>query len=51
MLYEVITRDTGDFVAQQMVDDSGFAVGPVAIDGGYVIVTRDGEVKKLTINK
>jgi len=46
-----LDRDTGDFVAQQMVDDSGFAVGPVAIDGGYVIVTRDGEVKKLTINK
>ncbi len=46
-----IDRSSGEFAAQQMVDDSGFAVGPVAIDGGYVIVTRDGDVKKLTIKK
>jgi len=46
-----IDRSSGEFVAQQLVDDSGFAVGPIAIDGGYVIVTRDGDVKKLTITK
>ncbi len=46
-----IDRSTGDFVAQQLIDDSGFAVGPVAVEGGYVIVTRGGDVKKLTIKK
>jgi len=46
-----IDRSSGEFVAQQLIDDSGFAVGPMAIDGGYVLVTRDGDVKKLTIKK
>ncbi|MFV0450541.1 MAG: outer membrane protein assembly factor BamB [Vibrio sp.] len=46
-----IDRSSGEFVAQQMVDDSGFAVGPMVIDGGYVLITRNGDVKKLTINK
>lgn len=44
-----INRSTGEFVAQQWVNDSGFAVGPIAIDDGYLIVTRDGSIKKLTI--
>ncbi|PNH91471.1 outer membrane protein assembly factor BamB [Vibrio diazotrophicus] len=46
-----IDRSSGEFVAQQLIDDSGFAVGPMVIDGGYVLVTRDGDVKKLTIKK
>ncbi|GAL11241.1 outer membrane protein YfgL lipoprotein component of the protein assembly complex [Vibrio astriarenae] len=46
-----IDRETGDFVSKQLVHDSGFAVGPVALDDGYVIVTRNGDIKKLTINK
>jgi len=46
-----VDRSSGEFVAQQMVDDSGFSVGPVEVDGGYVIVTRDGDVKKLTIQE
>ncbi|MGF1722591.1 outer membrane protein assembly factor BamB [Vibrio kyushuensis] len=46
-----LDRSSGEFVAQQLVDDSGFAVGPTAIPDGYVIVTRNGDVKKLTINK
>ena len=45
-----IDRDSGDFVSMQHVDSSGFAVGPTALEDGYVIVTRDGDVKKLTIN-
>lgn len=40
---------TGDFVAQQLVDDSGFAVGPVQLEQGYVLVTRNGKVRKLSI--
>ncbi|GAA5646332.1 MULTISPECIES: outer membrane protein assembly factor BamB [Vibrio] len=45
-----INRETGEFVAQQLANDSGFAVGPLSVDDGYVIVTRDGSVKKLTID-
>lgn len=44
-------RSTGEFVAQQFVDDSGFAVGPTLLSDGYVITTRNGDVKKLTINE
>ncbi|KII80211.1 outer membrane protein assembly factor BamB [Vibrio renipiscarius] len=46
-----IERATGEFVAQQEVDSSGFAVPPVQLDDGYVVVTRDGDVKKLTISQ
>ncbi|MGC9402705.1 outer membrane protein assembly factor BamB [Vibrio genomosp. F10] len=46
-----LNRSTGEFVAQQLIDDSGFAVSPVVTSGGYVLVTRNGDVKKLTINK
>ncbi|MDF5356273.1 outer membrane protein assembly factor BamB, partial [Vibrio parahaemolyticus] len=44
-------RSTGEFVAQQFVDDSGLAVGPTLLSDGYVITTRNGDVKKLTINE
>ncbi len=46
-----VDRLTGEFVAQQMVDDSGFAVGPIALPDGYVITTRNGDVKKLTLDQ
>ncbi len=46
-----LDRSTGDFVAQQYVDDSGFAVGPTLLSDGYVLTTRSGDVKKLTINE
>ena len=46
-----LDRSTGDFVAQQLVNDSGFSVGPLALPDGYVIVTRNGDVKKLTISQ
>ena len=46
-----LDRDSGEFVAQQHVDSSGFAVAPIQLDDGYVLVTREGEVKKLTINE
>lgn len=46
-----IDRSSGEFVAQQLVDKSGFAVSPLAVDDGYVSITRNGNVKKLTIKK
>ncbi|MDF2155561.1 outer membrane protein assembly factor BamB [Vibrio sp. CAU 1672] len=46
-----IDRASGEFVAQQFIDDSGFAVGPTPLGDGYVITTRNGDVKKLTINE
>jgi outer membrane protein assembly factor BamB len=44
-----LDRATGEFVAQQFVSDSGFAVGPVSLDDGYIITTRNGSVSKLHI--
>lgn len=44
-----IDRNSGEFVAQQFVDNSGFAIGPIELENGYLIVTRDGDVKKLQI--
>lgn len=44
-----LEKDSGKFVAQQLIDDSGFAVGPIVVDEGYVVVTRSGAVKKLQI--
>ncbi|NVD05998.1 outer membrane protein assembly factor BamB [Vibrio sp. JPW-9-11-11] len=46
-----LERDSGDFVSMQQVDSSGFAVGPLPLEDGYVLITRDGDVKKLTINE
>lgn len=44
-----IDRSTGEFVAQQLVHNSGFAVGPVALEDGYVVVTRNGSIRKLSL--
>jgi outer membrane protein assembly factor BamB len=45
-----IDRTTGNFVAQQNISESGLAVNPISIPGGYILVSRDGEIKKLTLN-
>lgn len=44
-----IDRSTGEFVSQQEVGGDGFAVGPVQVAGGYVLMTRNGSVQKLTL--
>ncbi len=44
-----LDTESGEFLAQQMVDSSGFAVGPIQLDTGYLVVTRSGDVKKLQI--
>ncbi len=44
-----LDTESGEFLAQQMVDSSGFAVGPIKLDTGYLVVTRSGDVKKLQI--
>ncbi|MDN3610799.1 outer membrane protein assembly factor BamB [Vibrio ostreicida] len=45
-----LDRESGEFVAQQHVSSSGFAVEPIRVPGGYVTVTRNGDVNKLTLN-
>jgi outer membrane protein assembly factor BamB len=45
-----LDRRSGNFVAQQLVDESGFAVGPVELDDGFVIQTRRGSVIKYSLN-
>ncbi|SJN57985.1 Outer membrane protein assembly factor BamB precursor [Vibrio ruber DSM 16370] len=46
-----IDRNSGEFVAQQFVNSSGFAVSPIALpDNSYLLTTRNGDLKKLTIN-
>jgi outer membrane protein assembly factor BamB len=44
-----IDRRTGDFVSQQLIDDSGFAVGPVELEDGFVIQTRKGSIIKYSL--
>ncbi|KJY85087.1 membrane biogenesis protein [Vibrio galatheae] len=46
-----LDRVSGEFVSMQQIDSSGLAVAPITVPGGYVLVTRDGDVKKLTINE
>lgn len=43
-----VDKESGEFVAQQFIDESGFAVGPIELDDGYVITTRSGSVRKLS---
>lgn len=45
-----LDTDTGEFVAQQLINDSGFAVGPIEVNDGYLITTRDGKIRKLKID-
>lgn len=45
-----LDRESGEFVSQQYVDSSGFAVGPVVMEDGYLITTRDGDIRKLKID-
>ncbi|WP_096619753.1 outer membrane protein assembly factor BamB [Candidatus Enterovibrio altilux] len=37
---------SGEFIAQQQLNNSGIAVAPVLVDDGYIVVTRDGNVSK-----
>ncbi|USH01870.1 outer membrane protein assembly factor BamB [Grimontia kaedaensis] len=41
--------NSGEFVAQQQLDDSGFAVSPLNVDEGYIVITRDGTISKKQI--
>lgn len=38
---------TGEFVAQQQLDDSGIAVSPVPLEDGYLVITREGRMNKM----
>lgn len=40
---------SGDFVAQQLIDKDGIAVPPLVLDDGFIVMTRDGSVKKMAI--
>ncbi|WP_325893674.1 outer membrane protein assembly factor BamB [Grimontia sp. NTOU-MAR1] len=41
--------NSGEFVAQQQLDDSGFAVSPLKVDEGYIVISRDGTISKKQI--
>ncbi|WP_434359108.1 outer membrane protein assembly factor BamB [Parasalinivibrio latis] len=41
--------DTGEFVAQQQINNSGLAVAPVRVDDGYLVMDREGDLRKLQI--
>ncbi|MEZ9590157.1 outer membrane protein assembly factor BamB [Vibrio breoganii] len=45
-----LDRNTGEFISQQLEHDSGFAVAPIEVEDGFVITTRNGDVKMLKIN-
>ncbi|GAB2666920.1 outer membrane protein assembly factor BamB [Vibrio panuliri] len=46
-----IDRSSGEFVSMQEEGSGGFAVGPILLDDGIVITTRNGNVKKLTLSE
>ncbi|MDO6704632.1 outer membrane protein assembly factor BamB [Photobacterium sp. 1_MG-2023] len=37
----------GEFVAQQQTDGSGISVPPLALNDGYLVVTREGKLSKM----
>ncbi|KEY89982.1 lipoprotein yfgL [Candidatus Photodesmus katoptron] len=45
-----IDRRTGEFITQYRVHYSGFSVGPIELPEGYLLTTRNGEVRKFKIN-
>ncbi len=46
-----LDRHSGRFVAQQLINDSGFAVAPVVLNDGFVVQTRDGKVAKYSLSE
>lgn len=42
--------DSGDFVAQQEFDNSGFAVPPIKVDSHFLATTRNGELFLQSVN-
>ncbi|MCL4117983.1 UNVERIFIED_CONTAM: hypothetical protein GTU68_001868 [Idotea baltica] len=44
-----LDRDTGLFVSQQEIDSDGIAVSPIIVEDGFLIVTREGDIKKMRI--
>ncbi|WP_190319872.1 outer membrane protein assembly factor BamB [Candidatus Enterovibrio escicola] len=44
-----LNHETGEFVAQQRLDDSGISVPPIQVDDGYLVITRSGSLSKRRI--
>lgn len=44
-----LDRDTGLFVSQQEIDSDGIAISPIIVEDGFLIVTREGDIKKMRI--
>lgn len=44
-----LDRTSGKFVAQQLIDDEGIATAPIETDDGFIIIDRDGGIKKMQI--
>ncbi|MGF1908822.1 outer membrane protein assembly factor BamB [Vibrio kasasachensis] len=46
-----VDRSSGEFVAMQEEGSGGFAVAPIQLNDGFVVTTRNGNVKKLTLSQ
>ncbi|MDA9557196.1 outer membrane protein assembly factor BamB [Vibrio sp.] len=46
-----LNLESGEFMAKQSFDDSGFSVSPVLVEDGFIVMTRDGELTKLSIKE
>ncbi|MBA5764224.1 outer membrane protein assembly factor BamB [Vibrio sp. 404] len=46
-----VDRSSGEFVAMEDEGNGGFAVAPIQLSDGFVITTRNGNVKKLTLSQ
>lgn len=44
-----LDRTNGKFVAQQLIDEDGITTAPLEINDGYIVITREGDIKKMQI--
>ncbi|MUL11728.1 outer membrane protein assembly factor BamB [Aliivibrio fischeri] len=44
-----LDRDTGLFMSQQEIDSDGIAVSPILVEDSFLVVTREGDIKKMRI--
>ncbi|AZL84132.1 MULTISPECIES: outer membrane protein assembly factor BamB [Aliivibrio] len=44
-----LDKESGLFVSQQEIDSDGIAVSPIVVGDSFLIVTREGDIKKMRI--
>lgn len=45
-----LDKESGQFIGQQDIGGDGIAVSPIIVEDGFLIITRDGDIRKMQIN-